>query len=158
MKSSVIDSPTDICLEMQHTPGEMPLEANQFATEPMLLFRPAYTRQREQDENRFATELMFAFRPARALQNEQEEAWHTSFEEAISERAARVSQQLRRLSTTGLELAVPETDPLPVAQRSLLARVTSFFHTRRRTILLFCLGFGLFLIGFDLMGLLVALH
>lgn len=158
MKSSVIDSPTDICLEMRHTPDGMPLEENRFATEPMLLFRPAYTRQREQEENRFATELMFAFRPARALQNEQEEAWHTSFEEAISERAARVSQQLRRLSTTGLELTVPETDPLPVAPCSLLARANSFLHARKRTILLLCLGLSLFLVGFDLMGLLVALR
>ena len=136
----------------------MPLEENRFATEPMPVSRPTYTRQRELEENRFATELMFAFQPARTFQSEQEEEWYTSFEEAISERAARVSQQLRRLSTTGLELATPETDPLPAARCSLLVRVNSFWHVRKRTIVLICLAFGLFLIGFDLMGLLVALR
>lgn len=135
MKSCVIGSPTDICLDFQRPPVEMPLAQNRFATEPML-----------------------AVRPARTLQRTQEEAWHTSFEQAISARAARVSQQLRRLSTTRLEHTTFETDPLPVAPRSALMGGRRFWRERQRTIVFFCLGLGLFLSGFDLLGLLVMLR
>jgi hypothetical protein len=158
MTSGVIENPTDIKTDQQCILIGMSLEESRFATVPVQAARVQWTHQSAPEENRFATVPMLAIRPAREQQRAQEEEWHTSFEQAISERAARVSQQLRRLSTTGLDRAVPVTDPLPCAARSSLARVRQYWQEHRRTIALYCLAFILFLVGFDLMGLLVLLR
>ena len=140
-----------------------------FATVPMPALCPRQTDQLELAEQSFATEPLFAVRSPQAERLELEEKWHTSFEEAISERVARVSLRLCRLSTTALELesAAPATDPLPAASsltslptrpRLFLAHARRFWQERRRSIVLCCLCAGLFLLGFDLMGLLVALR
>lgn len=181
MVSSVIENPTDSRIDRESFLIGMSLEENRFvtvpeqparvqdvypnereeqlfATVPMQEVRLPSSYPRELEEELFATVPMFAVEPKRSRQRELEAEWHTSFEQAISGRAARVSQQLRHLSTTGLEHAVPATDPLPASSLSLLARTRRYWQERKRAIILFCLGLGLFLIGFDLMGLLVALH
>ena len=182
MMSSVIENPTDsgtsrqcfligmsleesrfVTVPEQTVPGlSAPLseqeEQERFATVPMqeVLLRLSYAS--EQEPGPFATVPMLAAGSARIRQRALEEEWHTSFEQAISDRVARVSQQLRHLSTTGLDRAVPATDPLPVASLSLSTRARSYWQKRKRAIILFCLGLALFLIGFDLMGLLIALR
>ncbi|HXR65499.1 MAG TPA: hypothetical protein VN729_06235 [Ktedonobacteraceae bacterium] len=158
MTNGVIENPTDIRTDQQCILIGMSLEESRFATVPVQAARVQWTHQSASEENRFATVPMLAIRPAREQQRQQEEEWHTSFEQAISERAARVSQQLRRLSTTGLDLAVPVTDPLPSAVRPILARARQYWQERKRTIALCCLAFLLILVGFDLMGLLVMLR
>lgn len=134
------------------------LEEKHFATMPMQEACLPWARRNEPEEKHFATVPMIAVSPARSRQRELEEEWHTSFEQAISERAARVSQQLRHLSTTGLDRAAPATDPLPIAPPSLSMRARRYWRERKRAIILFCLSLGLFLVGFDLMGLLVVLR
>jgi hypothetical protein len=177
MKSCIIDSPTDICLAQADLPAWWQRAENDFATElmsvplpvtqpqpaPVDLFAteamPSVAQQdSELSADWFATELMPAVSPLPARQREQEEEWHTSFEQAISERAARVSQQLRRLSTTALDRALaPATDALPGALHA--PRPARFrWREKRRAVLFTCLGICLFLLGFDLMGLLVALR
>ena len=155
MVSNVIENPIDIRTDQQCVLIGMSLEENRFATVPMAVACSAWASASELEENCFATVPMLALRPTRSPQRELEEEWHTSFEQAISERAARVSLQLRHLSTTGLKHAVPATDPLPAAPLSRLARARNYWRERKRVILLCCLGLALFLIGFDLMGLLV---
>lgn len=158
MINRIMNRPTAICLETLSTPAPAPLPENYFATVPMQAARPSYTRQRELEEQYFATVPMLAISPARLRQRELEEELHTSFEEAISERAARVSARLRRLSTTtALTRAEPETDALPATRRFSVTPLLRFWREHRDAIRRFCLGLGLFLIGFDLMGLLVML-
>lgn len=135
MTNCLFDSPIDIWLESRSTSAELPAEENGFATVPMHAVCPERTRQQA-----------------------QEEEWYTSFEQAISGRAARVSQQLRRLATMDLEARMPATDPLPSAPPAPLVRVRAPWLPRRRFVILCCLGLGLFLSGFDLLGLLLLLH
>jgi hypothetical protein len=158
MISRVIENPPDVRTDRQYISIGMSLEENRFATVPMRAARPLRTGQSELEREQFATVPMEAVRSLRTERRELEEEWHTSFEQAISERAARVSEQLRHLSTTALDRAVPATDVQPAAPRSPLARACHFWRERKRGIVLFCLGFGLFLAGFDLMGLLVLLR
>jgi hypothetical protein len=180
MKSCMIDNPADMRAEQTGLSVWWLRQKNGFATEPMPLPQPA---RNAAPGDLFATELMpvaqatarstsevnadlfateplpaLAIRSGRQSAQEQEEEWHTSFEQAISERAARVSQQLRRLSTTALDGAfTPATDPLPCAERSVRPR-RSIWRAQRRAILFTCLGICLFLLGFDLMGLLMLLR
>lgn len=181
MKSCVIDSPTDMHLEQEYVPTGMLLDNNYFATEPMPMIHSIWMQPRELSEpsfatepmpifcaeqsradelgkNEFATEPMSMVRPGWTQQRVLEAEWHTSFEQAISERAARVSQQLLRLSTTALDHTYPVTDPLPAAPHAWLVGPLRFWRERKRPIIFACLGICLFLLGFDLMGLLVALR
>ncbi|HEX7736198.1 MAG TPA: hypothetical protein VF458_15195 [Ktedonobacteraceae bacterium] len=163
MTSDIIESPTDNRTDRQGILIGMSLEEYRYMTRPMEGVNVRWTSRGELVENSFATEPMLsAPRPSRMPRREQEEEWHTSFEQAISERAARVSLRLRRLSTTSLNLqsALPATDPLPLpaAQRSFLTRVSHAWRAHKRAIVMFCLGLALFLAGFDLLGLLVLLR
>ena len=188
MMSSISQDPPDSGTERQSILIGMSLEEHRFATVPMsalLLSRRVEQQsfvtepmsaaqllsrdQGEAAEQSFATEPMPALCSRQTDQLELEEGWHTSFEEAISERVARVSLRLRRLSTTALELenAAPATNSLstasssaslPTGPSSLLAHTRRFWQERKRSIVLCCLCAGLFLLGFDLMGLLVALR
>jgi hypothetical protein len=155
MANSVIDNPTDIRTDRQCILIGMTLEENRFATVPMPAACLPWTPDSELAKNRFATVPMAALSPAHLARLELEEVWHTSFEQAISDRAARISQQLRHLSTTSLDHAIAVGAPEPIAARTFLARPRHFLKKHRRAIILFCLGLGLFLLGFDLMGLLV---
>lgn len=173
MKNCIIANPTDTRLSAwwlrenddfatKPVPVSSPRTPDDFfATELMPSAQSTARQTSELSADWFATELMPAVSSPQISQREQEEAWHTSFEQAISERAARVSQQLRRLSTTALDHAlVPATDPLPSAPRSPRPwrPARSGWPTKRRAILLTCLGLCLFLLGFDLMGLLLVLR
>lgn len=164
MTETSLAHPTEIKTDRQEILIGMSLEMYRYVTLPMKEVSAHQGLQGELTENSFATEPMLpAQRPRWTPRREQEEEWHTSFEQAISERAARVSQRLRRLSTTALDLEcaavpAPALDALPVSAPSLLARARHFWRTRKRTIVLFSLGLALFLAGFDLMGLLVLLR
>ncbi|HEY1353078.1 MAG TPA: hypothetical protein VGF67_25975 [Ktedonobacteraceae bacterium] len=94
----------------------------------------------------FATLPVLALSPARLLQRKDEEEVYTSFEEAIRERAARISRQLSsRAVTAQLAPAAPN-------------RLSCCWQTWRRTITMTCLALSLLLAGFDLMGLLIILR
>ncbi|HLG75964.1 MAG TPA: hypothetical protein VKX46_06090 [Ktedonobacteraceae bacterium] len=133
MKSCMIDNPANTQLALHCLPIASLLEENYFATVPMIAVKPVPVRQ-----------------------NENEEELYTSFEEAISERVARVSRQLERLSTSG-SLPTIESGQRD-SQASDTPPVTPGFPRlwrARRAITLVCLGLSLLLAGFDLMGLLV---
>lgn len=133
MKSCMIDNPANTQFDIHCLPIASLLEENYFATVPMIAVKPAPMRKRE-----------------------DEEELYTSFEEAISERAARVSRQLERLSTSGSlpVLASASRAPLASTALSITPRSPRFWRVGR-AITLVCLGLSLLLAGFDLMGLLV---
>ena len=130
MRSCMIDNPANTQLDICCLPLAGLLEGSDFATVPMLVVKPASTRKYE-----------------------DEEELYTSFEEAISERVARVSRQLERLSTSGSLPALASAPSVKTVSPKML-RCPRFWRARR-AITLACLGLSLLLAGFDLMGLLV---
>ncbi|HEY0755800.1 MAG TPA: hypothetical protein VGD98_17710 [Ktedonobacteraceae bacterium] len=158
MMNGVIENPTAIRRGQREILIGMSLEEYRFMTRPMAEVSMQWTAEGELRENRFATVPMATVYPSWTRQRAQEEEWYTSFEQAISERAARVSERLRYLSTTAVKRSLPETDPLPSTRPALLSQISHFWCMRKRKIVLFCLSMALFFAGFDLMGLLVLLR
>lgn len=97
------------------------------------------------ENNDFATIPMRVTSPARLLESKAEEEVYTSFEEAIRERAARISHQL---------------SSRPVVARRHPANTAPGRLNRcwRPAITMACLALSLLLAGFDLMGLLIILR
>ena len=155
MVSNVIQYPTDIRTNRQYISIGMSLEENRFVTIPMSTTPLVTGSQKGLAQDGFATVPMPALSRTPAAQLALEEEWHTAFEQAISARAARVSQGLRRRATADLESPTPVTDLLPVAPAALSLRVRRYWRTHKRAILLCCMGIALFLLGFDIMGLLM---
>ena len=133
MRSCTIDNPANTQIDIHCLPLAGLLEENYFATVPMLAVKPASVKKCE-----------------------EEEELYTSFEEAISERAARVSRQLERLSTSGSlpSLASVRQERESSVVLPIMSRSPRFWRVRR-AITLACLALSLLLAGFDLMGLLV---
>lgn len=102
------------------------------------------------EDNYFATVPMIAFSQSREPQVENEEELYTSFEEAISERVARVSRHL-----SSLPLAVAPAAAQVAHTPFILLRLRRAWRAWRRAITLSCLALSLLMAGFDLMGLLV---
>jgi len=123
---SLLEISAQTHLDIRCLSGESLLEDDAFATVPMIALSPRWTPQRE-----------------------DEEEVYTSFEEAISERAARISRHL-------------SSQPLVTQRRSMELASASPISSRvqrwRRTLVLTCLALSLLLAGFDLMGLLVLLR
>lgn len=100
------------------------------------------------DNNDFATVPLCTVSPASAPQSKDEEEVYTLFEEAIRERAARISHRLH-------------SQPIPARQRPADAPPTRLVYcwwAWHRTIAIVCLAVSLLLAGFDLMGLLIVLR
>lgn len=172
MKSCLIANLASTSLAGQPVPAE-----DRFDTLPMIALRPLLARQvacndrfatlpanaldsahsvQNKRADRFATEPIASVTSlARGQQIAREEELYTSFEEAISARAARVSRQLSHLPLVTTSRALPSTDALPTSASARRPRLQRFWHQQRRVIVLACLGLGLLLAGFDLMGLLV---
>ncbi len=130
------------------------------------------------DENYFDTVPMIAFHPTRAPQREDEEEVYTSFEEAISERAARISRHLSSLplaaqsephvapelasgatcNVIGWQAPAWRPHPMLAIFSTGLACLRRCLRAGRRAITLTCLALSLLLAGFDLMGLLILLR
>lgn len=155
MKSCTIDNLAETFFDVRCMPAGILPDDDRFATVPMIAASPARAWK---NEHKFATMPLFAVNPARTRKSEQEEVLHTSFEEAISERAARISQHLRRLPTAAFPREWRDTDPLVMEAPSGLLRLTHFWRERQRAIILVCLGLSLLMTGFDLMGLLLILN
>lgn len=117
-------------------------------TPPACCCLPAHTFL---ERDAFATVPTRAVSPARMAQRKDEEEVYTSFEEAIRERAARISRQLSSQPAA-------RQRQLAVATPTLPARLSGYFWAGRRAITLACLAFSLLLAGFDLMGLLIILR
>jgi hypothetical protein len=83
-----------------------------------------------------------------------EEELHTSFEQAISDRVLAVNRQLKRLSYP-LTGAVHSQTDTTVTQRSLVTHLTLLERAWQQRIRYLAIAFLLFMVGFDLMGLLV---
>ena len=85
-----------------------------------------------------------------------EEELHTSFEQAISDRVLAVNRQLKRLSCplTG-NLPVQSQTGTTVTQRSLVTHLMFLDRAWQRRIRYIAIAFLPFMVGFDLMGLLV---
>jgi hypothetical protein len=121
----------------------MSLHRASLSTRPDIRCLPAYALLENDD---FATLPVLAFSPARLRQSKDEEEVYTSFEEAIRERAARISRQLS---------SRPVAVQLAPAAPNRLGRC---WQAWRRTITVACLALSLLLAGFDLMGLLIILR
>jgi len=117
-------------------------------TPPACCCLPAHTLL---EHDAFATVPTYAISPARLAQCKDEEEVYTSFEEAIRERAARISRHLSSQPAAVHRQSAGATSPLP-------ARLSGYFWAGRRAITLACLAFSLLLAGFDLMGLLIILR
>lgn len=131
MKSCTITIPADTQLDLHCLPISCLLEENLFTTVPMSVARPVTVRTCENDEEVY-----------------------TSFEEAISERAACVSRQLSSLSLVKRH-AAGKTDIFLLHIPRFIVDGQNFWQMRRQAIALVCLGLSLLMVGFDLMGLLV---
>jgi len=85
-----------------------------------------------------------------------EEELHTSFEQAISDRVLAVNRQLKRLSCplTG-NLPVQSQTGTTVTQRSLVTHLMFLDRAWQQRIRYIAIAFLPFMVGFDLMGLLV---
>lgn len=130
MKSCLLENPAETQLDVRCLPPANLLEDDYFATVPM-----------------------FAISQTPGFQKENEEELYTSFEEAISDRVARISRQLSGLPLAGSYA----TNALVVAPASDCLRVRfTRWREWRRAITLFCLALSLFMAGFDLLGLLIA--
>ena len=122
----------------------------------------------------YATTPMEAIKPVIVTEPRpiiNEEMLHASFEEALSNRLTALYGQWSRLNKDGLQ--VPTTDAYAIADsfstQSQRCKTQSGRHTEplssnepatryiaiQRGIVTVCIAFMLFLIGFDLMGLLV---
>jgi hypothetical protein len=135
MKSCTIDNPAETQLDLQCLPIAILQEDNYFATMPVTTVLPGHVES-----------------------GEDEEELYTSFEEAISERVARVSRQLSQLPLAVAPRALPAINPRARVIESLsgLPRTPQrFWSEGQRAVVLVCLGLSLLLAGFDLMGLLV---
>lgn len=130
------------------------------------------------EDDYFGTVPMIALSPTRARLSQDEEEVYTSFEEAISERAARISRHLasqplaaRRDRHTAPEASSGATrnmmgwqapawrhHPMLAIFSAGLACLRRCWQTWRRAITLVCLALSLLLAGFDLMGLLVMMR
>jgi hypothetical protein len=146
MRSCTIERPADTELDLYCLPLSSLLDDTYFATVPVIAVHPLPTSH---DEN--------------------EDELYTSFEQAISERAARISRQLstlplathsRPLTTDALTLDAPLIGDegelrLYTPEHARQARLHLGFRPTRRVITLACLALSLLLAGFDLMGLLV---
>jgi hypothetical protein len=111
------------------------------------------------DEQYFATAPLFSLPIKQSARHESEdEALYTQFEEAISERVARVSRQLSQISypalASGRANVYASTRSTGAPEMPLLA----FFATKQRQIRQVCLGISLLLLGFNLMGLFILLR
>ncbi|HJT56275.1 MAG TPA: hypothetical protein VJ761_07270, partial [Ktedonobacteraceae bacterium] len=113
-------------------------------------------------ENQYATIPMPTIQPA--FQRYGEEELHTSFEQAISDRLMSVNRQFRRPSGPITEngYAQPHTDELVEQEAPALAvpfpadtNPLSHMSTWRQTALMVCLCLILFMVGFDLVGMLL---
>lgn len=107
------------------------------------------------EDDYFGTVPMIAVSLPRAAQREDEEEVYTSFEEAISERAARIS---RHLNSRPLAAQRDPVDSAPAISSSGFACLRHCWRAWRRAITLACLALSLLLAGFDLMGLLLILR
>ena len=85
-----------------------------------------------------------------------EEELHTSFEQAISDRVLAVNRQLKHLSCplTG-NLPVQSQTGTTVTQRSLVTHLMFLDRAWQQRIRYIAIAFLPFMVGFDLMGLLV---
>jgi hypothetical protein len=130
MMNSILCSSADTELDIRRITADMPAPGDMYATAPMALLQPAY---RQSDE-----EL------------------HTSFEEAISDRALAVNRQLQRLSgtLTSTRQVQPQTSSW-LKKQVLALRSSSFEKAWPKGILFAALALILLMAGFDLMGLLV---
>lgn len=113
-------------------------------------------------EDRYATVPVAVIQPD--FQRYDEEELHTSFEQAISDRLMSVNRRFSRPSGPITEngYGQPHTDELveqdaPALAVSFPADRTSSSHmsTWRRAVLMVCLCLILFMLGFDLMGVLL---
>jgi hypothetical protein len=102
-------------------------------------------------DDAFATVPTDAVSATRVAQSKDEEDVYTSFEEAIRERAARISRHL-----SSQPAAVPSHSRS--ATPTLPARLSGYLWAGRRAITMVCLALSLLLAGFDLMGLLIILR
>lgn len=177
MKSCLIANPADINLDVRFMPAGTLPEEDRFVTVPMIALSPLLARQiacadrfatlpldtlnaaqvgRDERADHFATEPVASVaHPVRERQAVHDEELYTSFEAAISARAARVSRQLSHLPLAATSRALPSTDALPAKAPSRRLRLQRFWRKQRRALVLACLGLGLLLAGFDLMGLLI---
>ncbi|HEU5374686.1 MAG TPA: hypothetical protein VFV38_04535 [Ktedonobacteraceae bacterium] len=128
MRSCLLASPSETELDVRCLPLASLLEDDYFATVPMIVI------SREQ-----------------ASQRESEEELYTSFEQAISERVARISRRLSALPLAGSRTS----GALSVAPLSVRPRSRFVWREWRRAITLCCLALSLFIAGFDLLGLLL---
>lgn len=129
MKSCLLENPAETQLDVRCLPPVNRLEDDCFATVPM-----------------------FAISQKPEAQKENEEELYTSFEEAISDRVARISRQLSGLPLAGSYTTIAlAAAPASNHLRSRFPRWCEW----RRTITLFCLALSLFMAGFDLLGLLI---
>jgi hypothetical protein len=103
------------------------------------------------EQDAFATVPTYVISPARVAQSKDEEDVYTSFEEAIRERAARISRYLSSQPAAA-------QDHLAGATPTISARLSGYFWAGRRAITMACLALSLLLAGFDLMGLLIILR
>jgi hypothetical protein len=136
MKSSVIERPADTVLDLQCMPGHVLLEEHYFATIPLIAIQSSSAHH----------------------QADKEEECYTLFEEAISARAERVSRQLSRISLTDDRLAAKKTRAITARRSASFRQINTFWLIQQCAIRRTCLGLGLLLLGFDLMGLLVLLR
>ncbi len=138
MKSCMIENPSETQMDLQCLPIAILQEDNYFATMPMKAVQPIHVES-----------------------SEDEEELYTSFEEAISERVARVSRQLSQIrvpvAPRGLSAVNPRARVIELST-DLPRAVRRCWSTRHRAIALACLGLSLLMAGFDLMGLLVLIR
>jgi hypothetical protein len=105
-------------------------------------------------EDRYSTTPLKNMRSIYRQSNEEE--LHSSFEEAISDRALVLNRHLRRASipfTDNVSIQSPLSSV--VKMPSLSARLTSIGQASRQAMLRIAIAFMLIMVGFDLMGLLV---
>jgi hypothetical protein len=127
---SLLEVSANTQLDIRCLPGHSLLEDDYFATVPTIAVPPRWTPQ-----------------------DEDEEEVYTSFEEAISERAARISRYLSS------QPQVAQRRPIdPAISSPISACLRHCRRAWRRAIILTCLALSLLLAGFDLMGLLVILR
>ena len=125
MRSCLLENPAETHLEKCYLPTDTLPEDTYFATMPMPVIPQTWVPQ-----------------------TEDEEEIYTSFEEAISERVARISRRLNMLPN---RRDVREA----TATRPGFTQMRRFWQVRRRAITLLCLALSLLMAGFDLMGLLM---
>ena len=129
--NSIVCNPAEMELDSICNTTETAAPEDMYATTPLVVVRPTYTRP-------------------------DEEELHTSFEEAISDRVLAVNRQLRHLSFPLTDCLVVQSPMYtPVKAQSLLARLTRPAYTSRQALLCVAIALMLVMVGFDLMGLLV---